>query len=89
MHSPDMNDIEQKLLESLTEMENAVASFRTANPRPNLTEHFARIDKLAAQLPKGSDPALLHYLQKKSHQKARLYLQGRDAENTMGSCGHQ
>jgi hypothetical protein len=84
-----MNDIEQRLLGSLLELENAIAAMGTANPKPNLAEHFARIDQLAAQLPKGTDPALLHYLQKKSYQKARFYLQGRDAENTMGSCGHQ
>ncbi len=84
-----MNEIEQRLLGSLLDMEDAVATLQTANPKPNLAEHFARIDKLTAQLPKGTDPALLHYLQKKSYQKARLYLQGRDAENTMGSCGHQ
>jgi len=31
---------------------------------------------------------LLHYLQKKSYEKARLYLQGRDAENQLGNCRH-
>jgi hypothetical protein len=47
---------------------------------------FARLDALTAQLPKGSDPNLLHYLHKKSYEKARLLLQGRDAENARGSC---
>jgi len=37
---------------------------------------------------RGTDPQLLHYLQKKSYEKARLFLQGRDAENVQGSCGH-
>ena len=83
-----MNSIEQQLLDSLVGLENAVAGMATANPKPNLKEHFARIDALVAQLPKGTDPALMHYLHKKSYQKARLYLQGRDAENTMGSCRH-
>ena len=31
---------------------------------------------------------LLHYLHKRSYQKARLYLEGRDAENQAGQCGH-
>ena len=83
-----MNSIEQQLLESLVALESAVANMATANPKPNLKEHFGRIDALAAQLSKGTDPALMHYLHKKSYQKARLYLQGRNAENTMGNCRH-
>lgn len=37
-----------------------------ANPKPDLLQFFARIDELAKQLPSDADPALLHYLQKKS-----------------------
>jgi len=82
------NEIEQRLLQSLVDLEHAVATIASATPKPNLAEHFARIDQLTRELPKGTDPALLHYLHKKSYQKARFYLQGRDAENTMGSCRH-
>ena len=51
-------------------------------------ELFARIDELAKELPRDSDPVLLHYLHKKSYQKARLFLQGREAENAAGNCHH-
>jgi hypothetical protein len=60
-----------------------------ANPKPDLLQFFARIDELARQLPSDADPALLHYLQKKSYEKARLHLQGRDAENRAGNCRHE
>jgi len=30
----------------------------------------------------------LHYLHKKSYEKARLWLEGREAENKAGNCGH-
>lgn len=83
-----MNNVEQDLLRALVDFENAVAAMPTANPKPNLKEHFARIDTLIAQLPRDTDPGLMHYLHKKSYQKARMHLQGRDAENTMGSCRH-
>lgn len=83
-----MNDVEQALLDSLLGLEEAVRSMATAQPKPSLVAHFARIDALAAQLPPESDPALLHYLRKKSYEKARLHLQGRDAENAQGSCRH-
>jgi len=80
--------IEQTLLNALVELEQAVNSLRTANPKPDLPARFVRIDELAKQLPRGADPALLHYLQKKSYEKARLFLQGRDAENQAGNCRH-
>ena len=80
--------IEQTLLNALVELEQAVNSLRAANPKPDLPALFARIDGLAKQLPRGADPALLHYLQKKSYEKARLFLQGRDAENQAGNCRH-
>ena len=82
-----MTALEQKILDTLIELENTVKSLPTAKPKPSLQPLFARLDALAAQLPKGSDPTLLHYLDKKSYEKARLALEGRDAENRRGQCG--
>ena len=79
---------EQQLLDALVELESAGNSLRAANPRPDLAAMFARIDELAKQLPPGTDSALRHYLQKKSYQKARLFLQGCDAANQAGNCRH-
>jgi hypothetical protein len=83
-----MTVIEKDLLQALVDLDGAVKTLRTAHPKPNLGEMFARIDTLTTQLPKGTDPGLLHYLHKKSYEKARLYLEGRDAENAAGNCGH-
>ena len=80
--------LEKQLLESLLALERAVASLPTANPKPNLLPMFARIDELTRQLPRDTDPTLLHYLHKKSYEKARLHLQGRDAENQVDNCRH-
>ncbi len=80
--------IEQSLLHALVELEQAGKALRTANPKPDLPALFARIDELAKGLPRGTDPALLHYLQKKSYEKARRFLQGRDVENQEGNCRH-
>jgi len=81
--------IEQTLLNALVELEKAVNSVRTVTPKPDLPALFTRIDELAKRLPPGTNPNLLHYLQKKSYQKARLFLQGRDAENQVGNCPHE
>ena len=80
--------IETNLLAALGNLAAAVKAMPSASPKPNLLPLFARLDELAKQLPPGTDPALLHYLQKKSYEKAQLYLQGRDAENQIGKCRH-
>ena len=80
--------VEHSLLAALDELDAAVKAMPAANPKPDLRPLFARIDELAGQLPPGTDPALRHYLQKRSYEKARLFLQGRDAENRAGNCGH-
>jgi hypothetical protein len=83
-----MSDLQGQILESLLELDEAVRSMRTADPKPNLVPLFTRIDELTRRLPPGTDPGLLHYLHKKSYEKARLFLQGRDADNAAGNCGH-
>lgn len=82
-----MNDTTEKnLLDALLELENVIKTMSTANPKPNLQPIFSRIDELAGQLPSGADRDLRHYLHKKSYEKARLFLQNRDAENARGHC---
>jgi hypothetical protein len=81
-----MNEIEKQLLTSLVDLDRAVKSFQTADPKPNLQLIFARLDRLTEELPPGADPNLLHYLHKKSYEKARWFLEGRDAENARGGC---
>jgi hypothetical protein len=80
--------IEQEIFSALVQLDATVKTMATANPKPALLPLFARIDELTAQLPRGTDPTLLHYLHKKSYEKARLFLQGRDAENQAGNCRH-
>jgi hypothetical protein len=80
--------IEKNLLAALGELAATVKAVPTANPKPDLLPLFARIDALAKQLPTDTDPSLRHYLQKKSYEKARLFLEGRDAENQAGNCRH-
>jgi hypothetical protein len=79
-----MTEIEQNILQVLTDLENAVKSMPAA--KPNLPPLFKRLDELTRRLPTDTDPTLLHYLHKNSYEKARLWLEGRDAENQAGSC---
>ena len=81
-----MTAIEKNLLDSLLELEQTISSMASANPKPSLLPLFARLDEMTRQLPKDADPNLLHYLHKKSYQKARLFLQGKEAENARGNC---
>lgn len=83
-----MTDLERQILDALVEMDSAVATMRSGGPKVNLVPTFERLDQLASQLPRGGDPELAHFLQRKSYEKARLLLQGRGAENARGACGH-
>jgi len=81
-------ETEQDLRRELEALEKAVAEMPTANPKPDLAPRFKRIDDLAARLPAGTDPRLRHYLRQKSYRKARLFLEGREAENQAGDRRH-
>jgi len=78
-----MTASEQTILETLVELDRLVKSMATANPKPSLLPVFARLDELATQLPPGTSPRLLHYLQRKSYEKARLFLEGHESEEEM------
>jgi hypothetical protein len=83
-----MTSTERTIWETLVKLETAVGSMRTTGSRPDLLPLFAQLDELTAQLPRDTSPELLHYLHKKSYEKARLWLEGRDAENASGNCSH-
>jgi hypothetical protein len=82
------NSVENELLPALTQLAETVKTMPAANPKPSLLPIFARLDELTRQLPRHADPTLLHYLHKKSYEKARLFLEGREAENQAGNCRH-
>ena len=81
-----MTATEREILQNLVQLDEMVRTMKTANPKPNLLPVFTRIEQLTAELPRGTDPSLLHYLHKKSYQKARLFLEGRESENARGNC---
>jgi hypothetical protein len=72
-----MTEIEQELLDTLVELDRLAAGMPLMNPKPDLRPLFARVEDLAGKLPRGTDPQLLHFLQRKSYQKARALLQPR------------
>jgi hypothetical protein len=71
-----MTEVEQEILQTLLELERSAAAMPSANPKPNLLPLFTRLDDLAKVLPASADPQLRHYLQRRSYQKARVFLQG-------------
>jgi hypothetical protein len=81
-----MTTLEHDILDRLIELEATVKAMPTANPKPNLLPLFQQIEALADQLPRGTAPDLLHYMQRKSYEKARQWLEGRFAEIRKGGC---
>lgn len=84
-----MTALEQRIHGQLVNLEQTVAAMATASPKPSIVPVLAELSRLAGELPAGTDPRLLHYLHKHSFEKARLFLEGREAENARGNChGH-
>jgi hypothetical protein len=72
-----MTQTERDILDTLLELEQAAGRMATSTPKPDLRPLFARLDALALQLPPDAPSDLRHYLQRKSYQKARAFLQER------------
>ena len=90
-HAPNeyfipMTALEHDLLAHLTKLEATVKTMPTANPKPNLLPLFQQIEELADQVPRSTAPDLLHYLQRKSYEKARQWLEGQHSEIQKGGC---
>ena len=83
-----MTVTEQEILDTLVELDRQVKAMPQSNPKPSLLPLFNRLEELSRQLPRQTAPELVHYLTRKSYEKARLFLEGRDAENAAGNCGH-
>ncbi len=77
---------EQSILQALKELDAAVKAMPLANPKPSLLPLFTRLDELTHGLPADTSPQLLHYLHKKSYEKARLWLEDRHGEIARGTC---
>lgn len=80
---PPLDELRQALAEYL----EAVPRQREPNP-PDLLALFRRLDELEAWLGSSAHPQLRHYMRNKSYRKAFLFLNGEDAENPRGRCGH-
>lgn len=82
----DMTELEQSIAKALDELDSAVKARAAGAQLQNLLPIFSRLDHLTEQLPKNADPELVHFLRKKSYEKARLLLQGQGARNARGTC---
>ena len=83
-----MTPLETELHQALLDLDGAVKRMATTKAPVNLMPLFVRIDELGAQLPEGTDPQLVHFIQRKSFEKATLWLEDRKAEITRGNCGN-
>jgi hypothetical protein len=69
-----MSENEQALHAVLVELEAAAKPVQAGGARPDLMRLFARIDALTASLPPETDRELMHFLHRKSYEKAREWL---------------
>jgi hypothetical protein len=83
-----MTQLEKQIHEALVALDRAVKSLAGSEKPPDLLPLLTRIDELSLQLPACSDPQLVHFLQRRSFEKALLWLEGRKPEITRGVCGN-
>ena len=67
----------QQIVQSRIDIELSQVNHMVSIVVPVLNEE-ATIEQLQAALPKPVDPRLVHYLERKSYDKALEYLEGRD-----------
>lgn len=88
-----MSAAERAILDALEDLERAAAASRprteavapsSATPILPILE---RLDRLTAELPAHAPSDLRHFLQRKSYEKARQFLLGRQDEIAPGRCG--
>lgn len=83
-----MTQLETELHQALLDLDGAVKRMAATRAPVDLLPLFVRIDELGARLPAGTDPQLVHFIQRKSFEKAAFWLEGRKAEITRGICGN-
>jgi hypothetical protein len=83
-----MTQLEQELHAALLELDGTVKRMAATRTPVDLLPLFARIEELGAKLPPGTDPQLVHFIQRKSFEKAALWLEDRKSEITRGICGN-
>ena len=83
-----MTQLETELHQALLDLDGAVKRMSATKAPVDLMPLFVRIDELGAQLPEGTDPQLVHFIQRKSFEKATLWLEGRKSAITRGVCGN-
>jgi hypothetical protein len=81
-----MTELERTLWTTLVELNAAVSAMKPGRPCPDVQRLLSCLDDLTGRLPRDTAPDLLHYLHRKSYQKARLWLEARDAGNERGPC---
>lgn len=79
---PPSSDLLTDLASALRDRLTVIAdhAFRDRDPQAHLTrlrEASERLDALAAQVPGNMDPQFLHYLQRRSYDKALAWLAAR------------
>ena len=83
-----MTQLEQELHQALLDLDGTVKRMAATRANVDLLPLFARIDELGKQLPANTDPQLIHFIQRKSFEKATLWLEGRKSQITRGVCGN-
>lgn len=88
-----MTAAERAILDALEDLERAAAASRPRTDAPipvsptPILPILERLDQLTAELPPQAPAELRHFLQRKSYEKAKQFLLGRQDDIARGRCG--
>ena len=84
-----MTSLETEILNVLDELDAGARAVKSGGPRESggILPLLTKLDEMTTRLPRNTDPQLLHFLHKKSYQKAREHLQGRHVERNPNCDG--
>jgi aminodeoxyfutalosine synthase len=77
---------EAGLLAALTRLEQTVQARAAGDAAADVRAPLSELDRLVGALPADADPELIHYLRRRSYEKARQFLEGRVAAIEKGGC---
>jgi hypothetical protein len=81
-----VTDKERDFLDALAALEEGLKAPGNGGAHADVRGLLRKLEDAALTLLPEADRELKHYLERKSHEKARLYLLGRDHENEKGPC---
>lgn len=70
-----MTSVETQILEAIVEMDRRIQAMKQGGGKPELLPLWRKLDALCAELPRDTHLKLIHFLENKSYERAREWIE--------------